>query len=233
SRAMGCGSRRAAWLALMALCGAAAAARAQEYRTLRYDEDWSFLRDEARRGDWLDPLKYFPLRAGGAWWLSFGGDARIRYERYSEPVFNQTPVDRGGFLVQRYLLSADLHATESFRLFAQLQSSLENFRAGGPRPTDRDDLDFHQLFADGVARFGDDAALTLRLGRQEFAYGSQRLISVRDSPNNRLAFDAARALSHLAEWRVDAWIARPVGIDPGFFDDRSHGNPTFWGVYGT
>jgi hypothetical protein len=214
------------------LC-AASLAYAQDYKTLRYDEDWSFLRDDSKRTDYLDALKYLPLDSSGEWYLSLAGEARLQYLRYSEPALNQSPVDRNGFLLQRYLLAADLHATESFRLFAQLQSSLENYRSGGPRPTDRDDLDIHQLFADGVAHFADDGSLTLRLGRQEFAYGSQRLISVRESPNNRLAFDSARALVHMGGWRVDGWIARPVGIDPGVFDDRSHGNPTFWGTYAT
>jgi len=67
-----------------------------------------------------------------------------------------------------------------------MQSSLEDFRDGGPRPTDRDDLDLHQAFADLRVPFSGSDELTLRAGRQEMAYGSQRLISVRESPNNRL-----------------------------------------------
>ncbi len=67
-----------------------------------------------------------------------------------------------------------------------MQSSLEDFRDGGPRPTDRDDLDLHQTFADLRVPFSGSDELTLRAGRQEMAYGSQRLISVRESPNNRL-----------------------------------------------
>ena len=75
----------AAGLAWAALLGAAACARAQQspeqffdptgaaperlaneppvYNILRYEEDYSYLRDPAKRTDWLDPLKFIPLEA--------------------------------------------------------------------------------------------------------------------------------------------------------------------------
>src|SRR5204863_8638194 len=152
--------------------------------------DWSFLRDKTLRTDFFDPVKCVALDTNGNWYLSLGAEARLKYELYSEPVFNQKPADDDGFLLQRYLLHADLHATPYFRVFGQLQSSLEDFRTGGPRPSDRDDLDFHQAFFDVRLPLLDDDSVTLRSGRQEKAYGSQRLISVRESPNNRLASDA-------------------------------------------
>src|SRR5258706_460177 len=175
---------------LLAATGAVALdAEEPAFQTLRYNEDWSFLQDSSRRADWLDPLKFIPLQSTNVY-VSFGGEARLKYERYEEPVFNQKPADENGFLLQRYLVHADLHATPYFRGFVQLQSSLEDFRYGGPRPTDRDDLDLHQAFFDARLPVRGDDSLTLRAGRQEMAYGSQRLISVRESPNNRLAFDA-------------------------------------------
>lgn len=201
------------------------------FETLRYNEDWSVLRDQARRADFFDPAKYVPLDTNGTWYLSFGAEARLKYERYDEPVFNQAPADRGGFLLQRYLLHADLHATRYFRVFGQLQSSLEDFRAGGPRPADRDDLDLHQAFVDASIPLDGEDAVTLRAGRQEMAYGSQRLISVRESPNNRLAFDSAKVLTRFGGWRADAWVAQPVEIDTGLFDDQRIDETTFWGGY--
>ena len=200
------------------------------FQTLRYNEDWTLLRDASQRTDWLDPVKFVPLD-GTNIYLSFGGEARLKYELYSEPVFNQQPADENGFLLQRYLVHADLHATPYFRVFGQLQSSLEDFRNGGPRQTDRDDLDFHQAFFDARLPWADENAITLRAGRQEMAYGSQRLISVRESPNNRLAFDAVRVLTKFGEWRADAWIGQPVEIDTGIFDDQRMRETTFWGGY--
>jgi hypothetical protein len=44
------------------------------YKILRFTEDYSYLRDPAKRGDLFDPLKYIPLRTDEAnWYLTFGG----------------------------------------------------------------------------------------------------------------------------------------------------------------
>ncbi len=203
------------------------------FQTLRYQEDWSVLRESTSTPDFLDPAKFVPLTANGDTYLSFGGEARLKYELYDQAIFNQKPKDTDGFLLQRYLLHADVHAGPHFRIFGQLQSSLEDFRTGGPRPTDRDRLDLHQAFLDVALPWNEGDGITLRAGRQEVAYGSQRLVSVRESPNNRLAFDAARVLLRLGDWQADAWISQPVETDPGVFDDQRIDSATFWGGYVT
>src|SRR5207244_3621936 len=83
---------------------------------LRYNEDWSFLHDPSRRTDWLDPVKFIPLDGTNVY-VSFGGEARLKYERYDEPVLNQKPADKDGFLLQRYLLHADVQLGSHFRAF--------------------------------------------------------------------------------------------------------------------
>lgn len=218
-------------LFLMTGVGISAAER-PAFQTLRYNEDWSVLQDSSLRTDWLDGTKFIPL-SGTNVYVSFGAEARLKYERYEEPVMNQRPADSDGFLLQRYLLHADVELGAHFRAFCQLQSSLEDFRTGGPRPTDRDDLDLHQAFLDASTVWGADEEVTLRVGRQEMAYGSQRLISVRESPNNRLSFDAVRVLTRFGDWRADAWLGQPVEIDPGIFDDQRIEETTFWGGYVT
>ena len=225
--------RRLATIFILAVCVSACGADRPALQTLRYNEDWSALRDSAQGTDFFDSAKYIPLSTNADWYLSFGGEARLKYELYTGPVFNQKPADDDGFLLERYLLHADFHATPYFRAFGQLQSSLEDFRSGGPRPTDRDDLDLHQAFADLHALLNEDNLVTLRGGRQEMAYGSQRLISVRESPNNRLAFDAVRVLARFGEWQADAWLGQPVEIDTGIFDDQRINETTFWGGYVT
>src|SRR5947207_1909067 len=86
------------------MCLRAWGAERPAFQTLRHNEDWSFLRDPAQRTDLFDPVKYVPLDTNGNWYLSFGGEARLKYELYTEPVFNQQLVDDNGFLLQRYLL---------------------------------------------------------------------------------------------------------------------------------
>lgn len=204
------------------------------YQKLRYDEDYSYLKDPAKRSDFWDPIKYIPLDDTGDWYFSLGGDARFRYEYYKNYRWNPSSPNTDGYLLQRYLLHADLHLGESVRVFGQLQSSLEDWRAGGPRGTDENRLDLHQLFADVRLWGGDDKdSVTLRVGRQEMLYGSQRLIAVRETPNIRRSFDAARLLTQFGQWQIDAFLARPAEDDPGILDDWGHDQTDFWGVYAT
>lgn len=213
----------------------AADAAPPAYAKLRYDEDYSYLRDPSRRSDFWDRIKYLPLNEAGDAYLSFGGEGRWRYERYQNYQWDPGAPDDDDYFLQRYLLHGDLHLGPAFRAFGQLQSSLEDWRAGGPRPTDEDRLDLHQLFGDARLALGSHGdAVTLRAGRQEMLYGSQRLISVRESPNIRRAFDAARVLGQFGAWNVDGFFARPVDEDRGEFDDWEgvHGS-YFWGLYAT
>jgi Alginate export len=205
------------------------------YQRFRYDEDYRYLRDPAKRGELWDPIKYIPLNGAGDWYLSLGGEARERYELYNNDRWNPNSPDHDGFLLQRYLLHADLHLGPSLRIFGQLQSCLEDWRNGGPRPIDEDRLDVHQLFVDVRLPIdsGDRNEFTLRVGRQEMAYGSARLIALREAPNIRQTFDAVKLLTRVGEWRVDAFLSRPVENDPGVFDDWGDDHINFWGVYAT
>src|SRR5262249_18313116 len=151
------------------------------FQPLRYDEDWSYLGDESRRSEWLDRLKYIPLNERG-WYLSLGGEARFRYEYFSQFNFGLGPQGDNGYLVQRYLLHADAHFGKRIRAFTQLQSAIGSGRNGGPRPTDDDRLEVHQAFLD--LKFGDETnSLTLRVGRHEMDFGSGRLISAGEGLN--------------------------------------------------
>jgi hypothetical protein len=204
------------------------------YQPLRYDEDYRYLRDPQRRSDVWDPLKYLPLNEAGDWYASLGGELRERYEFSHNPRFGQEPHDAHGnnnYLLQRYMLHADLHLGPFVRLFGQLKSGLEHGRIGGPRPADEDRLDLHQAFLDVVAPLQAEDALTLRAGRQEMAFGSQRLVSVREGPNVRQSFDGLRTLLRAEAWRIDAFVTRPVETNRGVFDDNPDPRRTFWGIY--
>src|SRR5207245_1814736 len=52
------------------------------FQTLRYEEDYSFLRDPDCRTDVWDRIKYMPLNEASDVYLSLGGDLRERYEYF-------------------------------------------------------------------------------------------------------------------------------------------------------
>ena len=131
-----------------------AASNPPPYLTTRYDEDYRYLEDPARRSGILDEVKYLPLNANGSWYGSLGGEIRERYEYYDHWNWGLGPQDPNGFWLQRILFSADVHYEESFRVFGQLMSALEDGRTSGPRLTDEDVLDLHQGFVDGRLALG-------------------------------------------------------------------------------
>ncbi len=81
---------------------------------------------------------------------------------------------------------------------------------------------------DGV----DSESLVLRVGRQEMYYGSQRLVSVRETPNIRLSFDGARLVYQAASMNLSAFAVKPVSIQEGYFNNEPNPDSTFWGLYG-
>jgi hypothetical protein len=200
------------------------------YENLRYEEDWSVLRDPQLRTDFLDPVKYVPLTEDGEVLLSVGGEVRERYEYTGDPAWGDDPQDPNGVFLQRYILHGDLHLGPRFRFFSQLYSALEGGRAGPPNPIDENELDLQQAFVDGAIPWG--LPTTLRLGRQELRYGSARLVDVREGPNVRRKFDGGRVLLLPSEaWRVDVFAVRPSEIEPGIFDDGTDDSQALWGAY--
>jgi hypothetical protein len=205
------------------------------YTPLRYNEDYSYLKDPSRRTDLFDPIKYIPLNESGDWYLSLGAQERYRYEFFNHANFGAGPQDGNGFNLWRTMAHADLHMG-NVRIFAQGISALEAGRDGGPRPPDEDQLDLHQLFIDYLIPLdsaGGGASLTLRGGRQNLLYGAQRLISPLDWTNARRTFDGGKASLVLPKNNtLDFFCVQAVSINPDQFDDTND-NVTFTGLYDT
>ena len=201
------------------------------YKSLRYDENWSGLRNPECRTEPFDELKF--IRLGEQAYMSLGGEARLRYERYTNPGFGTDPPTDSGYLLQRYLFHSDIHFTPAFRLFVQFQSGVENGRNGGPRPTDEDIAEFHQAFLDiPIAHFG-DSPLIVRIGRQELEFGSGRMMGAAEGLNIRRSFDGLRFHFSRDKWSFNSTLLRPVALNRGTFDDVPDHTQSLWGIGGT
>src|SRR5262245_6705837 len=86
-----------------------------DYKQLRYDEDWSLLRDSSKRTDYLDAIKYIPLGHREDWYLTLGGEVRPYYEWFRNEDWGDAPEDLSGFLLQRYMVHADFHLGKKLR----------------------------------------------------------------------------------------------------------------------
>jgi hypothetical protein len=203
------------------------------YLELRWDENWSYLRNRSYRTDYTDPLKYINLGRSG-WYVSVGGESRTRYELFRNATFGSVPNTPNGFLIQRFLAHADFHLGSKVRVFVQLQSGLETGRLGGPRATDKDQFEIHQGFVDLSSSDDSKKAVTLRLGRQELEFGSGHYLSASEVFNIRRSFDGARVLWQTGRYTWNALAARPVELNPGVFDDSPDHTQTLWaaGIFG-
>lgn len=200
-------------------------------KNLRYDEDFGYLRDQSKRVDTLDRLKFIPLNRSKNWYLTLGGEIRQRYETYRNNGFGAGVQDSNGYLLERYMFHADFRFGRRLRIFTQIKSGLVENRSGGARPTDLDKLDVNQAFADYIVFNSEKTSLTVRFGRQEADFGSSRLVAVREGPNVRQAFDGARILLKVGKWQFSPWFYKPITTRRGIFDDKPNNEQSFFGGY--
>jgi hypothetical protein len=145
------------------------ASSSRAYQLLPADEDWSFLADPTKRGDFWDPIKYIPLRTDApGWCLSIGGQLRETWERIVDDNWGVQPFDNH-YVNQRCMLHVDAHFGEHVRTFVDFKSGLNTGRIGGPRPIDEKKLDFVSAFLEQGTGPGQYSA-SVRVGRQELRY---------------------------------------------------------------
>ena len=205
-------------LVVVALAGqGAVAADSCAIQMFRWAEDCSSLRGEQGSLMPLERLRYIPLTDSGSVWLTLGGEYRIKTDYFNAPDYFLRPADmRYTATGERFLLHADLRTASGFRVFLQLDGATEAGRKPLDFPFDRTRPDIAQAFVDLPVL----ESTVLRIGRQELDSGGNRLISVREAGNLRLAFDMAHLESHLGGFDAVAFYGRPVLNAPGAFDDK-------------
>ncbi len=202
------------------------------FHNLRYEEDFSYLGGEP--GSYEDdpwyPLKWIDL--GDDWYLTLGGQARLRFESEQNKAFGSVEPTQDAFLLHRSFVHGDLKHDDWLRFFLQGKFAHvdDRDRAGGLAGME-DHADIHQAFVELTTLIIENR-VTFRLGRQELQYGAQRMISPLDWGNTRRTFDGAKAFTETERWRLDAFAVRPVLGDRLNLDDEDE-NVDFYGLYST
>ena len=217
-----------------AAAGEVAAAEARpEYKSIRYDEDWSALRDPALRTDPLDAIKWIPLNGDGSWYMTLGGEFRERFESSRNRGFGLPTRGQDDYFLHRIYLFSDVHYGPHVRSFVEVATGAVSGWDGIVPATQEDDFDLLQGFGEITLPLTSGTVM-LRAGRQEMSFGSSRLVSVRESPNIRRSFDAIRVSWRPSQdFKADAFVARPVIPQTGTFDDGNDPDQLFGGVYST
>lgn len=216
-------------LILLCCCKSVFAQTDYALKQLRYEEDYKFLRDDTTR-DWYRKIKFIPISKDRNSYISFGGEGRFQAFYVHNENWGDASKRSDAYFLNRWLAHSDLHVGSQLRFFVQMQSSLSYSRVNAS-PIDRNPLEIHQGFVDFSTKQDKKASFLLRIGRQEFLYGSQRLISVREGPNNRQSFDAVKGILRLHDQRLDIFYSHPVAAKSGLFDDSFNRKTKFWGLY--
>ena len=138
--------------------------------------------------------------------IEFGGEIRLRPE-VTDNDPNRSIVGVDSFVRQRVRLRARASLTDNLSGFAEIQDSRlwgNEFSTTGSIAN----LDLHQAYiqADRFLAPG----LSLRIGRQELSYGSERLVGASDWDNVGRSFDALKAVFARKSWSIDFFASRVV-----------------------
>jgi Alginate export len=222
---------------LTALCTAALLAAAPataadppKAQILRFNEDWSSVAVEDLEG--IDEAKHIPLNDSGSFWVSMAAQARARAELWRNFLFGAPDPADDAYLLTRVRVSGDFHFGEHFRFFVDAYSALSTDRElpGGRRGVDVNSLDSSNLFVDFRIQ-APKTKLTFRLGRQQFLFGKQRLVSPLPWTNSYRTWQGLDVIIQPKGWNIHAFGSYFVPVKKYSFD-TADSDLRFAGAYG-
>lgn len=206
-------------------------AQAPPINILRYNDNFNYLKSDTIKKHGLEYLKMIDLGQKKAY-LSIGGELREQLQYFKNtnfgdvpPTFKETSPTQ---LWHRAMLHADVSVGKKWRLFTQINSTLRLFNPNPKIEIDENQLGLHQVFVE----YHPTKVWQMRVGRQELSYGNNRVLTFREGPNNRLAFDAVIVKYQNPTLRIDAIAASPVFQGTKIGDDKTFQERIF-GIYAT
>jgi hypothetical protein len=159
-------------------------------------------------------------------WLRLRAEFRERMEGVDGLGFNGAREDL--YYLSRLRLNATVTPSKHLSFQAQVQDARVAKKSVGPTGTPfRAPVDLRTAFAD----LGDPrGSLTVRVGRQELAYGDQRLVGHVSWLNAARTFDAGKVTYRSKPLQFEAFAGSVVRILDRAFDRSGAGN-RFAGVY--
>ncbi|MBC8166468.1 MAG: alginate export family protein [Bryobacteraceae bacterium] len=161
-------------------------------------------------------------------WLRFSGELRARGEGFLSNRFVNGNDDL--YLLQRVRLALDVRLSPWLRFYVQGQDSRVSFtdRVAAAPPL-QDSADLRQAYVQFGSR--ESRWLDLTAGRQELAFGEERLVGGGNWGNVARSFDALKLGLHHRKTRVDIFASSVVTARDHRFDRHIAGD-NLHGIYG-
>ncbi len=158
------------------------------------------------------------LDAAGRVVLSAGASARVRSESWSGFAFGTPPAapattNNQTYGLLRVMPHLRLDVADRLTVFVQVKSALTTGRdlAGGDRPVDEDRFDVQQAFARLTVPVG-SARAAVSAGREDLAFGRERLVGPLDWVNSRRTFQGANLVISAGPGTARLFWVRPVQV---------------------
>ena len=161
-------------------------------------------------------------------WLRLGAEYRVRVEGYTGGGFK--PNSEDAYLLSRLRINMFLLPTNWLKFGFQGQDAHVFWKNQNPSvPPYQDAMDLRQAYVE----LGDTEKKTIgiRAGRQELAYGDERILGNANWLNTARSFDALRGTYRHGWFHADLFAARVVKQQDGEFDWSTPGN-NLYGIYG-
>jgi hypothetical protein len=161
-------------------------------------------------------------------WLRVRGEFRERFEGFSNSGFIADRDDV--YWLSRLRLNATVTPARQVAFSVQVQDArVGDKEVGATTAPFRAPFDLREAYAEIRPS---QAAVSARLGRQELAFGEQRLVGHLNWLNTARTFDGARVTLRRRSFTVDGFATSVVRILDDQFDKSGNGN-RFVGAYGT
>ena len=161
-------------------------------------------------------------------WLRVSAEYRARVEGFTGGGFK--PNNEDTYLLSRVRINMFLLPTSWLKFGFQGQDAHVFWKnQNPPAPPYQDSMDLRQAYVE----LGDieKKSVGIRAGRQELAFGDERLIGNTNWLNTARSFDGLRGTIHHGRFRADLFAAQVVKQKDGDFDWNTPGNDLY-GIYG-
>ena len=186
---------------------------------------WCLFSQGTEPGSPLDPVnRQLPK------WVRLTGELRAREEGFLGDRFTEGQDDL--YLFQRVRLGVSVKPLKQLEMFVQGQDARVSFQGRIPAaPPYQDSADLRQAWIQigtGSERHG----ITLRTGRQELAFGEERLVGASNWGNVSRTFDAVKLGVRHGGYAADVFASSVVAARDHAFDRHNDGD-NLHGIYGS